>query len=72
MKQVRLRSSSLLNTVKTRFYVPATYSEDGSKVSGVRSVKAAHYAIDKLVEYFGDMDIGKIDDEIQDTPSKNS
>ena len=22
--------------VKTRFYVPATYSEDGSKVSGVR------------------------------------
>jgi hypothetical protein len=49
--------------VKTRFYVPATYSEDGSKVSGVTSVKAAHYAIDKLMEYFGDKDIGKIDDE---------
>ena len=53
----------LAEYVKTRFYVPATYSEDGSKVSGVRSVKAAHYAIDKLMEYFGDKDIGKIDDE---------
>jgi integrase len=49
--------------VKTRCYVPATYSEAGSKVSGVRSVKAAHYAIDKLVEYFGDNDFRRIDDE---------
>ena len=53
----------LAEYVKTRFYVPATYSEDGSKVSGVRSVKAAHYAIDKLVKCFGDKDIRKIDDE---------
>ena len=30
----------LAEYVKTRFYVPATYSEDRSKVSGVRSVKA--------------------------------
>lgn len=55
----------LAEYVKTRFYVPATYSEDGSKVSGVRSVKAAHYAIDKLVEYFGDKDIGKIDEAFE-------
>ena len=41
----------LAEYVRTRFYVPVTYSEDGSKVSGVRSVKAAHYAIDKLVKY---------------------
>src|SRR5882672_10742471 len=52
----------LAQYVKNRFYVPA-YSEDGSKVSGVRSVKSAHSAIDKLVEYFGDKDIRKIDDE---------
>lgn len=53
----------LAQYVKNRFYVPATYSEDGSKVSGVRSVKSAHFAIDRLVEYFGDKDIRKIDDE---------
>jgi hypothetical protein len=53
----------LAEYVKTRFYVPATYSEDGSKVSGVRSVKPAHSSINKLVEYFGDRDIAKIDDE---------
>lgn len=53
----------LAEYVKNRFYVPATYSEDGSKVSGVRSVKSAHVAIDRLVEYFGDKDIRKIDDE---------
>jgi integrase len=32
-------------------------------LSGVRSVKPAHFAIDRLVEYFGDKDIRKIDDE---------
>jgi plasmid replication initiation protein len=53
----------LAEYVKTRFYVPATYSEDGSKISGVRSVQAAHSSIKKLVEYFGDKDITKIDDE---------
>ena len=53
----------LAQYVKNRFYVPATYTQDGSKVSGVRSVKPAHSAIDKLVEYFGDKDIRKIDDE---------
>lgn len=47
--------------MKNRFYVPAIYNEDGSKVSGVRSVKPAHSAIAKLVEYFGDKDIRKID-----------
>jgi integrase len=53
----------LAEYVKTRFYVPATYSEDGSKISGVRSVKPAHCCINRLVEYFGDKDITKIDDE---------
>ena len=53
----------LAENVKTRFYVPATYSEDGSKISGVRSVQPAHSSINKLVEYFGDKDISKIDDE---------
>jgi len=53
----------LAQYVKNRFYVPATYSEDGSKVSGVRSVKPAHFAIDNLVDYFGERDIRKIDDE---------
>jgi len=32
-------------------------------LSGVRSVKAAHYAIDELVEYLFDKKIRKIDDE---------
>jgi hypothetical protein len=31
----------LAEYVKTRFYVPASYSEDGSKISGVRSVRGA-------------------------------
>jgi hypothetical protein len=53
----------LAEYVKARFYVPATYSEDGSKVSSVRSVKPAHSSINKLVEYFGARDIAKIDDE---------
>jgi hypothetical protein len=38
----------LAEYVKTRFYVPATYSDDGSKISGVRSVKPAHSSINKL------------------------
>ena len=46
----------LAEYVKIRF--------DGSNVSGVRNVKAAHYAIDRLVEYLGDKDIRKIDDEV--------
>ena len=54
----------LAEYVKTRFYVPASSSEDGSNVSGVRSVKAADYAIDRLVEYLGDKDIRKIDYEV--------
>ena len=40
----------LAEYVKTRFYVPATYNEDGSKISGVRSVQPAHSSINKLVE----------------------
>lgn len=35
-------------------------TKNGTKTSGVRSVKAAHIAIDHLVEFFGNRNIQKI------------
>ena len=47
--------------MKTRFYVSATYSEDGSnKRCQECQVIPVFY---KEIEYFGDKDISKIDDE---------
>jgi integrase len=48
---------------KENYYVPAVYDEHGTKISGVRSLKKAHGAINKLVEYFGDQDIRAIETE---------
>src|SRR5262249_36583238 len=42
-------------------YQEATYDSDGVKLDGVRSVKSAHIAIRRLVEFFGDENIRKID-----------
>ena len=38
----------------------AVYDEHGSKVKGVRGITQAHHQLDKLVQFFGDKDIRKI------------
>jgi site-specific recombinase XerD len=43
--------------------VPAIYDDHGSKIAGVRGVKAAHHSVDNLVKFFGDTNIRKIDIE---------
>ncbi len=45
---------------KENKYTEAQYDENGTKTSGVRSVKAAHIAINHLVEFFGNRNIQKI------------
>jgi hypothetical protein len=48
---------------KDNYYVPAIYDDHGSKIAGVRGVKAAHHSVDNLVKFFGDTNIRKIDIE---------
>jgi integrase len=48
---------------KEKYYVPAVYDDHGSKIAGVRGVKAAHHSVDNLVKFFGDTNIRKIDIE---------
>ena len=70
--EIRQRGTTRLEAGKVTFrqlatyckdnkYTPATYDADGTKLTGVRSVQAAHIALDHLVEYFGDRNIMKID-----------
>ena len=54
----------LVKHAKDTHYVPAVYDEHGSKVKGVRGVTQAHHQLDKLVQFFGDKDIRKINFEL--------
>src|SRR5215510_4698606 len=50
----------LVQHAKDTHYVPAVYDEHGSKVKGVRGITQAHHELDRLVQFFGDKDIRKI------------
>jgi hypothetical protein len=54
----------LVQHAKDTHYVPAVYDEHGSKVKGVRGITQAHHQLDKLVQFFGNKDIRKINFEL--------
>ena len=53
----------LAQHAKDNIYVSAVYDNQETKIKGVRSVGPAHFALNNLVAFFGDLDIRKINEK---------
>jgi hypothetical protein len=53
----------LAQYAKNNIYVAAVYDDQETRITGVRSVVPAHACLNNLVAFFGDIDIGKINEK---------
>lgn len=56
--------ADLAEWYKTHHAVPPVYSDDGTKVSGIRTFQAERNRLDKLKEFFGKLLIKNIDEDV--------